>query len=81
MSNVYNREDSINIAYQFIQDKVKKGYKYIGYPIYNVSKSDLQKVSKVADKYGLPFEWLMNLINHESAGTFNPSIRNSIGAT
>ena len=79
--SVYNRQESINKAYDYIQNRIKQGYKYGGYPIYNVTKTDLQKVSKVADKYGLPFEWLMNLINHESAGTFNPSIRNSIGAT
>lgn len=79
--SVYNREESINKAYDYIQNRIKQGYKYGGYSIYNVTKSDLQKVSDVADKYGLPFEWLMNLIKHESAATFNPAITNSIGAT
>jgi len=81
MSNIYSRQKSIDKAYDYIQDKINKGYKYLGYPIYNVTKSDLQKVSDVADKYGLPFEWLMKLMKHESAGTFNPAITNSIGAT
>ena len=77
----YNRQESINKAYDYIQNRIKQGYKYGGYPIYNVTKTDLQKVSDVADKYGLPFEWLINLMRHESAGTFNPAITNSIGAT
>lgn len=81
MNNVYNRQDSINKAYNFIQSRVKNGLKYGGFPVYNVTKSDLKKVADITDKYGIPFEWLMNLINHESAGTFNPSIVNSIGAT
>lgn len=79
--SVYNRQESINKAYAYIQNRIKQGYKYGGYPIYNVTKTDLQKVSDVADKYGLPFEWLINLFRHESAGTFNPEITNSIGAT
>jgi hypothetical protein len=49
--------------------------------VYNVSISDLKKMQNIAVKYGFPVEWLANLINHESAGTFNPEITNSIGAT
>jgi hypothetical protein len=78
---MYNKEDSINTAYDFIQARVKKGYKYKSTPVYNVTKSDLQELMKLTDKYGIPFEWMVNLINNESAGTFNPAITNSIGAT
>jgi hypothetical protein len=78
---MYNKEDSINTAYDFIQARVKKGYKYKSTPVYDVTKSDLQELMKLTDKYGIPFEWMVNLINNESAGTFNPAITNSIGAT
>lgn len=78
---VYKRLDSINKAYDYIQGRKKSGHTYLGYPVYDVTKDDLKKVSDVANKYGLPFEWLINLIKHETAGTFNPAITNSIGAT
>lgn len=78
---MYNPKDSIDTAYNFIQERVKKGYKYSGTPVYNVSKSDLEKLMSITSKYGIPFEWIINLMNHESAGTFNPAITNSIGAT
>jgi hypothetical protein len=78
---MYNKEDAINTAYDFIQARVKKGYKYKSTPVYDVTKSDLQELMKLTDKYGIPFEWMVNLINNESAGTFNPAITNSIGAT
>ncbi len=78
---MYSANESIDTAYNYIQNKKATGYKYNGYSVYNVSKDDLNELKKVADKYGFPFEWLINLINHESAGTFNPAIKNSIGAT
>lgn len=78
---MYNPQDSIDKAYNFIQERVKKGYRYLGTPVYNVSKSDLQKLQNITSKYGIPVQWMINLINHESAGTFNPAITNSIGAT
>ena len=67
--------------YDTIQKRVKSGYKAMGYPVYNLSKKDISLLSKVADKYGFPPFWGANLMNFESAGTFNPSITNSIGAT
>lgn len=67
--------------YDFIQKRVKNGYKYLGTPVYNVSMADVSKLLSITKKYGIPLEWVANLINHESAGTWNPSIRNSIGAT
>jgi hypothetical protein len=67
--------------YEFIQKRVKKGYKYSGTPVYNVSQADISKLASITKKYGIPLEWLANLINHESAGTFNPAIKNSIGAS
>ena len=78
---MYNAQDSINTAYDYIQNLRTKGYKYDGYSVYDVSKSDLTELKRISDKYGIPFEWMINLIRHESAGTFNPAITNSIGAT
>ena len=78
---MYNINDSIDKAYNFIQGLRAKGYKYSGTPVYNVTKDDLSKLAKVGEKYGIPFEWLFNLIKHEAANTFNPAITNSIGAT
>jgi hypothetical protein len=72
---------ALDKIYSIIQDRVKKGYDYRGTNAYNVSMSDLKKMQNISDKYGFPVEWLANLINHESAGTWNPSITNSIGAT
>jgi hypothetical protein len=72
---------ALDKIYSLIQDRVKSGYAYKGTKAYNVSMSDLKKMKNIADKYGFPVEWLANLINHESAGTWNPSITNSIGAT
>lgn len=73
--------EQVKHLYEFIQKRVKNKYKYIGTPVYNVSQADLLKLLSITKKYGIPFEWVANLINHESAGTWNPSIRNSIGAT
>jgi hypothetical protein len=78
---MYNRQDSIDKAYNFIQGLRAKGYKYLGTPVYDITKADLSKLAKVGEKYDIPFEWLFNLIKHESANTFNPAITNSIGAT
>jgi hypothetical protein len=76
-----NPKDSIDIAYEKIKKLRDSGHKYLGYPVYDVSKRDLQKVMSISEKYGIPFGWIMNLIKHETASTFNPAIRNSIGAT
>lgn len=74
-------KEMIDNAYDKIQNARKSGHKFLGYPVYDVSKKDLEKLMGIADKYGIPFGWLVNLIKHETAGTFNPAIRNSIGAT
>jgi hypothetical protein len=74
-------QQSLDTLYNYIQTKRSSGHNYRGYPVYNVSKQDIEKLGQIADKYGFPVEWLANLINHESAGTFNPAIQNSIGAT
>lgn len=78
---MYNPQDSINTAYNYIQGLRSKGHSYGGTPVYNVSKDDLQALMNIANKYGFPFEWLINLINFESGRTFNPAVTNSIGAT
>ena len=69
----------VNKLFDYIQNRRKDGYSYRGTPVYDVSKSDIKKMKQIADSYGFPFEWLANLINFESAGTFNPSIENSLG--
>lgn len=74
-------QDSINVTHNYIQQLRAKGHSYGGYSVYNVNKEDLSSLMDVGDKYGIPFEWLVNLINFESGRTFNPSIRNNIGAT
>lgn len=78
---MYNLNDSINTAYSYIQSLRQRGYKYLGTPVYNVTKDDLLELSKVGAKYDIPFQWLFNLLKHESANTFSPAITNSIGAT
>ena len=67
--------------YDYIQAKIKKGHKYLGFKVYNLTGDDIAKLKQLGDKWGIPFEWLCNLMAHESAGTFNPAIKNSIGAT
>ena len=69
-------QKSLDTLYDYIQSKRSKGNSYNGIPVYDVTKSDLAKLGQIADKYGIPVEWLANLINHESAGTFNPAIQN-----
>lgn len=72
---------SIEQAYNYIQGLRAKGHKYGSYPVYNVTINDLNHLKSITDKYGIPFEWMINLINFESGRTFNPAIQNSIGAT
>jgi hypothetical protein len=69
-------QKSLDTLYNYIQAKRAKGSSYLGFPVYNVSKSDVNKLGQISDKYGLPLEWLANLINWETGGTFNPAIQN-----
>jgi hypothetical protein len=69
-------QKSLDSLYNYIQSKRSSGHSYNGIPVYDVTKSDIDKLGQIADKYGIPVEWLGNLINHESAGTFNPAIQN-----
>jgi len=41
----------------------------------------IDKVKKISANLGINPNWLMAIINFESAGTFSPSITNQIGAT
>lgn len=70
-----------NELYDTIQKRVKSGYKAMGYPVYDLSKRDVRLIKALANKYGIRPEWFANLFSFESAGTLNPSITNSIGAT
>jgi hypothetical protein len=63
----------------WIQAKRAANYKYLGYETYNVQVSDLERMNEIAVKYGFPFEWLANLINFETGGTWNPKITNNLG--
>lgn len=40
-----------------------------------------KKVNEIAAELGFPADWLMGVMELETAGTFDPSITNSIGAT
>lgn len=73
--------ESLYKAYDYIQGLRAKGKTYGGYPVYNITKSDLDSLMSLSIKYGIPFEYLFNLINFETGRTFNPAITNSIGAT
>ena len=65
-----------------VQAKRAAGKSYGGIPVYNLTMADARALESLARKYSIPPEWLANLINHESAGTFNPAVRNpSSGAT
>lgn len=78
---MYNPQDSIDKAYNYIQGLRAAGKSYGGFPVYNVTKDDLKALMSITNKYGLVFEHAINLINFESGRTFNPAIKNSIGAT
>jgi len=77
----YNPQDSIDTAYTFIQNKRASGHKFGSTPVYNITKDDLRALMNMSNKYGIPFEWMINLIRHETATTFNPAVTNYIGAT
>ena len=65
---------------QFLQTRANQGYSRFGIPVYVPSDEDLDKFEKTAKNIGIPPEWLANLVNHESAGTFNPAIQNPNGS-
>ena len=72
----------INPLYTLIQGRRNKGYKYLGISVPDWSKAEVEKLGLIASKYGFPPQWLANLINHESGGTFSPSVKNpTTGAT
>lgn len=74
--------DFINPLYTILQERRKKGYKANNVGVPNWSSENVKKLGLVASKYGFPPQWLANLINFESAGTFNPAVKNpSTGAT
>lgn len=78
---MYNQQYFIDKTYNYIQGLRAEGKSYGGYPVYNVTKDDLRALADITNKYGIQFPWIINLINFESARTFNPAIQNSIGAT
>jgi hypothetical protein len=67
--------------YNKVQARRKTSSGYAGTPIYNLTLSDTKRIKKSADKFGLKPEWISNLVNFETGGTFSPAITNSIGAT
>jgi hypothetical protein len=44
-----------------------------------VNQQFLDKAQNVCDRLGIPLDWLMGVIELETAGTFDPSITNSLG--
>ena len=74
--------DFINPLYNLLQERRKKGFKNYNVSVPNWSSENVKKLGLIASKYGFPPQWLANLINFESAGTFNPAVQNpSSGAT
>lgn len=72
----------VDDLYNYLQKKRKSGHKLYGYGVPNWSKEDVTKLGSIASSFGFPPQWLANLINFESGGTFNPAIKNpSSGAT
>ena len=69
--------DSVKRVYEWQKAKVNSGYKYHGTPAIAPSINELEQLEGIANQFGLPFEWLANLINFESAGTFNPAVQNA----
>lgn len=62
--------------YDFMQRRRATGYAYNSVRAYAPTHDDIDALALISDKYGLPFRWLVNLINFESGGTFNPAIKN-----
>jgi hypothetical protein len=50
-------------------------------PALKWSDSQLSKAAAVAQNHGLSLNEFLSIVSHESAGTMNPKITNSIGAT
>jgi murein DD-endopeptidase MepM/ murein hydrolase activator NlpD len=50
-----------------------------GYTILANDKPFATAINRVANKYGMPGQWLADVIAYESAGTFSPSIDNQMG--
>ena len=71
----------VDDLYNLLQQRAQAGYVRNGVGIPSLSKDDLSSIEAVANYFGFNPVWLVNLINIESAGTFNPSITNNIGAT
>lgn len=61
---------------EFLQTRSNQGYSRLGVPVYLPSDEEIDKFEKTAKNIGIPPEWFANLVNHESAGTFNTSIQN-----
>jgi hypothetical protein len=62
---------------KFLQDRANNGYSRNGVFVYVPNDSELDKFEKTARNIGIPPEWLANLVNHETAGTFSPAIQNT----
>lgn len=46
----------------------------------NLSAADLDALKYVAEKLGVPTDWLTAVINFETAGTWNPRIKNPLSS-
>jgi hypothetical protein len=72
----------VDTLHSILQKRRAKNYKLYGVSVPNWSKEDVTKLGNIGYKYGFPPQWLANLINYESGGTFSPTIKNpSSGAT
>lgn len=60
----------------FLQGRASQGYSRLGVPVYVPNDDELKKFENTAKNIGIPPEWLANLVNHETAGTFSTKIQN-----
>ena len=64
-----SKTDFAKALVQKVRSKTKPG-------VYQISENEAQAFADVATKNGFRPEWLANLVNFETAGTFSPSIQN-----
>jgi len=64
-----SKTDFAKSLVQKVRSKTKPG-------VYQINENEAQAFADVATKNGFKPEWLANLVNFETAGTFSPAIQN-----
>jgi hypothetical protein len=70
------RSESIEQVINYCKQKSIENWSFNGTRAYVPTLSDLKALDLICQKFGIPFEWLCNLINFETAKTFSPAIKN-----